>query len=342
MDSGGVAHCAPAGTHLMRGTLFAAGLALVSVALTGCGGGGGDGGKGTTTTTTTTTSTDKFPLYTCSSPVMVPKTQKMSQKGMCVDDTTFWHCSNQMPGRWPNTKQETVGSLRLFKAWHPSWGDDAARNKSWAFLKTWVETNNAKVLMGAEVTCDPKSDEQMWQWNLALMHVLGKDRVLGVSMGNEMDIWWRVSSQDCIDKLWNGRYWDTLQARVADMDKQGFQDTKITIVWSMSVLGGNPWKEDGQAKVNTLVNQAFMKWGSRWVWSFNVYAIWDTNLYPTSAKDCAAKTAAAVNISYTQAILSTARERIQKTTNATNDTVWVGENGWSSPMPVGHPLFPFC
>lgn len=22
--------------------------------------------------------------------------------------------------------------------------------------------------------------------------------------------------------------------------------------------------------------------------------------------------------------------------------MWVGENGWSSPMPQGHPVFPFC
>merc|ERR1712012_155863 len=126
------------------------------------------------------------------------------------------------------------------------------------------------------------------------------------------------------------------------MDKMGYTDTKVTIVWAMSVLAGEPWKEDVNARVNTLVTNAYKKWGDRWVWRFNVYSIWDTNLWPTSPKDCNAKTKASVAISYTQGILKTARQRIKQTTGGDHNPMWVGENGWSSPMPTGHPTYKFC
>jgi len=243
---------------------------------------------------------------------------------------------------WPNLPGENVAGLRLFKAWRPEWGDEAARKRAWSALTKWVTMNNAKVLIGTEVTCDKNNDDAAWKLSFELMQQLGKEHILGVAVGNEMDIYWRGHDAQCIKDLWNWRYWSDLQSRVADMDKMGFADTRITIVWAMSVLGGDPWKEDGQARVNTLVKNAYNKWKDRWVWSFNVYSIWDTSMYPTTAQDCDAKSKAAVAISYTQNILIVARERIKKTTGGDHNPMWVGENGWSSPMPQGHPLFPFC
>jgi len=258
-----------------------------------------------------------------------------------LDDTTFRHCPDNMTGLWPNTKQERVGSLRLFKPWSPEWGDDAARQRAWAVMKKWLDINGGQVLLGTGVTCDVDADDQMWHWSLELIKLLGKHRIMGIAIGNEMDIFFRQGSK-CNDELWNTRYWETLQARVADVDKLGMNDTKITIVWAMSVLGAKPWKEDHEAKVNTLVNQAYKKWGKRWVWSFNVYAIWDASLFPTSEKDCQVMTHGATHIEYTKAILKTARQRIKMTTGNDDDVMWVGENGWSSPMPDGHAKFPWC
>mmetsp|Transcript_2787 Transcript_2787/g.8293 ORF Transcript_2787/g.8293 Transcript_2787/m.8293 type:complete len:411 (-) Transcript_2787:50-1282(-) len=330
---------APAGPRLRA----LAPCALLALGLAGCGGDGGHSSTSSTSTTTTTSTstTTRYPLYACKTSVEVNSTVNMTAKGLCMDDTTFWHCADQVPGRWPNTREERVGSLRLFKAWNPSWGDDAARHRAWAALARWAAANDAKILLGAEVTCDAEADDRGWAWNLELARIL-RGRILGVAVGNEMDIWWRRGSQKCIDELWNGRYWATLQRRVQDLDSLGMNETKVTIVWAMSVLGGNPWKEDGQAKVNTLVTQAYKKWGDRWVWSFNVYSIWDVNLWPTSAKDCGPKTMAGVHIDYTKAILRAARQRIKVTTGRDDDPMWVGENGWSSPMPDGHPKFPFC
>lgn len=258
-----------------------------------------------------------------------------------MDDTTYSKCVGKVPVLWPNTEQR-VTSLRLFKAWHPTWGDELKRREAWDILADWVFHNNAKVLMGTQVTCDSAFDDQDWQWSLELMQKLGPDHIMGLAVGNEMDIYWRQCSGWPLSDLWNRRYWEMLQSRVEDMDKSGFVDAKITIVWAMSVLAGNPWKEDNQARVNTLVNNSYQKWGDRFVWSFNIYSIWDQNMWPSSPEDCSAKSAASVAINYTKNMVKTARERITATTGKLDNPMWLGENGWSSPMPAGHPPFPYC
>lgn len=283
--------------------------------------------------------------YECSSPFEVKSLVAMEKKGFCLDDTTFEKCPNKLFARWPNLHgRPNVTSLRLFKSWHPRWGGDDARHKAWEALTKWVFDNNAKVLIGTQVTCNGPEDDMMWKWDLELMKMLGPDHVMGLAVGNEMDIFWRQCGGRPLSDLWNWRYWQLLQQRVEAMDNldPGFKNVKITIVWAMSVLGGYPWKEDGQAKVNTLMKQAFEKWGDRWVWSFNVYSIWDVNMWPHSGGDCKAKTEASVSIEYTKNVLKTARQRIKATTGGDHNPMWVGENGWSSPMPLGHPKFPFC
>jgi hypothetical protein len=178
------------------------------------------------------------------------------------------------------------------------------------------------------------------------MQKVGKDSVLGFAIGNEMDIFdEKTTDQQCLIELWESRYFTQMTRYVNSIDAKGFRDTPITIVWAMSVLpsvAGGPWKETPTAKVNTLVTQAFQTWRERFVWSFNVYAIWDRSLYPTSAADCEKKSAAAVSISYTQNVLKAARQSITATTGNPASTMWVGENGWSSPMAGGHAEFPWC
>jgi len=267
----------------------------------------------------------------------------MEKKGFCLDDTTFEVCPNKLLAQWPNIKSGlNVTSLRLFKSWHPKWGDDGARHRAWEALTKYVFDNNVKVLIGTQVTCNGPEDDRMWAWDLELMKMLGPDHIMGLAVGNEMDIFHRQCGGKSLWDLWNWRYWQLLQSRVDDMDKLGFTNVKVTIVWAMSVLGGYPWKEDGQAKVNTLVKQAFQKWGDRFVWSFNVYSIWDASMWPHNKGDCDARTKASVSIEYTKGILKAARQRIKATTGGDSNPIWVGENGWSSPMPVGHPKFPFC
>uniref|UniRef100_A0A7S0BBM8 Uncharacterized protein n=1 Tax=Pyrodinium bahamense TaxID=73915 RepID=A0A7S0BBM8_9DINO len=302
----------------------------------------------TRTVTTTTLPAPKTDLYTCESSYSMPQVIERHRKGLCVDDTTFNECPDKLFGAWPHTNGERVTSLRLFKPWHPKWGNRLARQRAWAKLKEWVLSNNGKVLIGTEVSCNRQKDDQMWAWTLELLRMLGKEHVMGVAIGNEMDIFRDAKGSTdthCNTDLWDWQYWIVLQSRVYDMDHGGFEDTKITVVWAMSVLGAidTPFKEDEKAKVNTLLTKAWKKWGRRFIWSFNIYTIWDRSVWPTSSDDCAEKAHAAVSIDPIKGMLRAIRERIKQITGNDDDPIWVGENGWSSPAPkTVAPALRFC
>lgn len=264
----------------------------------------------------------------------------MDKKGFCLDDETFSKCPESMIGVWPHT-QEVVKSLRLFKAWNDDWGDKTVRDKAWNNLRDYIKTNNAKVFIGTGVGCEPEYDEEDWATVKELMKLLGPEHVMGVGIGNEMDILWTWPgvTQQCLDDLWGGRYFKLLQSRVADMDSMGFQDTPVTVVWGMSVLGGQPFKDDSQAKVGTLLKQAYAKWQRRWIWTFNIYAIWDNNLRldPGSPDKCYKAIAEATG-PYTKDMVASVRKRMKMVTGNSDDPLWIGETGWSSPKPDGSNL----
>lgn len=299
--------------------------------------------SGTKTTTETTTSTSVAKAleggpFVCDTGVNFKDFALPVRKGLCMDDTTFKDCPSKVPAVWPNTDGTQVTSLRLFRPWHPSWGGEYSRQQAWGKLLKWVKRNKAKVLLGTPVSCDIKSDTDMWFWNIELLKVLGKEHIMGVAIGDEMDIFRDARSPDevsCNDELWNGKYWSTLQARVNDLDMNGLGSTKVTAVWALSVLGATQtaFKEDSAARVNTLLTHAYKKWGQRWAWTFNVYTIWDRSLWPTSESDCADRSAAAVSIESIKGVVRELRSRIKMITGNDDDTLWVGETGWSAPAP---------
>jgi len=272
----------------------------------------------------------------------------MANKGLCVDDVTLKDCPHSLPALWPNSRNATVTSFRLIRPWHQSWGSDDERLKAWSALVDLAANNNAKVLIGTEVTCDSFADDTMWQWNLELMKMLGKDHIMGVSIGNEMDIFGNhrsSSTSPCHTKLWEGQYWDILKSRIRDLDANGFEDTKVTITWAMSVLGAlkTPFREDALAKVNTLVTKASARLGSRWVWSFNIYPMWSHDLWPASIGDCRAASTLATQIEPVKIMLKQLRQRIHGVTGNLDDTLWIGGTGWSFPLPKAlHRTLSFC
>lgn len=328
-------------------------LAVLCLTLSGCGGGGGSPTPAPTTAPPTTsapttappstTSTTSFSYkgFKCESDLVMKTTAQIEKKGFCLDDSTFKDCPDNMIGLWPHT-HEKVTSLRLFKAWNDEWGDEKARDKAWASLQKFVTMNDVKVFFGTGVTCDAAADDKDWETVLKLMKLLGSKHVLALGVGNEMDIMWRWPgvSQDCLDDIWsNGRFMKMLKKRVADMDSNGFSDAKITTVWGMSAIENKPFKEDQQAKVNSLVTQAYNEFKSRFIWTFNIYAIWDTSLStdPGNPHKCDNAIQTALG-NYTTSLVKACRERIQMVTGNTNDPFWVGETGWSSPHPDGASL----
>lgn len=285
-----------------------------SMVLQGC------GGDGTTSTTSPPSTPAPVDLWACSSSRTLPAgIVAPEKKGMAVDDTSMSDCSDELTGVWPHASEQ-ITSLRLFAAWKPEW-NESLRNESWQTLQQFVEATNAKVLLGTEVTFDQEADDQMWSWGLELMQLLGKDHIMGVSVGNEMD------NQDGPDGFWDHGFFDLIKSRVDDMDAAGFVDTPITVVWSMGALAEQPWN----GKISTLMTQANNTWGSRWAWSFNPYPIWDMSQQPSSPDDCAAKVDAATSLDYTRNVMGNARDRVAEFVGSDDYLLWVTESGWSSP-----------
>lgn len=276
-------------------------------------------------------------MIACSSSYRIPNVSKVSAKGLCVDDTSLIECPDRLLGAWPNTNGDKVTTLRLLKPWDPAWGDWEKRSQIWDDFSAWVRLNKAKVLIGTEISCNRQADDQMWAWSLELMKMLGTEHIMGVSVGNEMDTFGDARGRDasCSRDLWDWQYWLILQSRVFDLDHSGFRGVKVTIPWTMGVLGAinTSFKEDDRAKVNTLVTKAWKKWESRWVWSFNLYTMWDREVWPASVSDCATKADHAVSIDPIRGVLQEIRDRIKQITGHDDDPLWLTEYGWSSPAP---------
>jgi len=329
----------------------------LSLTLVGCGGTDGVTTPSPTTagptpppTTVTTTTVFTFSGFACTSDLKIAPTAKMVDKGLCLDDTTFLDCPGEMPGLWPHTP-DLVKHLRLFTAWKDEWGDVTKRDKAWNKLVKFVKDQNAQVFFGTMVTCDPAQDAKDWKATLALMKLVGPEHVSAVGFGNEMDVFWRGQTtpkppRECLVELWadNGRFWNFIQTCQEEMDLAGFQNAKLTSTWAMTVLGfpgaAIPFKEDtgpAYARVNTLLTNAFKKYGQRWVWTYNIYAIWDSSLYHLdkgSSTQCTGSINAATG-PYIDNYLVNCRKAMKKITGNDNDPLVVGETGWSNPCPAG-------
>mmetsp|Transcript_158060 Transcript_158060/g.484411 ORF Transcript_158060/g.484411 Transcript_158060/m.484411 type:complete len:417 (+) Transcript_158060:76-1326(+) len=298
--------------------------ATLALALAGCGGGGDTPTTTSVTTTTATATTTMVPVFNCTSSVSLNTSwTAIGQKGMAVDDMTLSQCPDELLGLWPHAGASRVSSLRLFAPWKPEWGlNDTKRNQTWLKLKRFVEATDAKVLLGSGVSCDSNSDDQQWQWALQLMDILGADRLMGVALGNEMD-----NFPNCIPGFWTGKFFGIFQKRVADMDAHGFSGVKVTTVWAMGAIAQHPFN----GKIMSFLKQVHRTWGQRWAWTFNPYPIWDVSQFPTSKANCKAKTDGAVSMTYTINVMKETRKRMMEFTGMDNDTLWVGESGWSSP-----------
>jgi len=290
--------------------------------------------------------------YDCVTDYRLPAARSTGRKGICVDDATMKACPGAVPSTWPNTENEGVTSLRLFKPWHHTWGGEDARKRASLLLVSWAKANHARILMGQQVTCDYDGDREMWQWNLELMKLLGQEHIMGVAIGNELDLFQEMGKEGledahCNNDLWGGDLWKFMQECVEDMDRAGFGGVKVTSVWALNVLGSNPskfsFKEDADAKVNTLLTNAFKKWGKRWVWTFNTYAAFDRSLWPTSEEDCDLMIGVASSLTPVKGALMELRKRIRRITGNDDDAIWIGETGWSSFAPeILHKTLSFC
>lgn len=249
--------------------------------------------------------------YQCASNWQLPTPVENDRKGICLDDTTFQECAEKIPVTWPHT-DAPIKNLRVFKAWdddfqHPPEERFAAHSA----IAEWAHLTGAQVMLGVQLTCDKEQNERQWGWTKELLQKLGPDSVMGVAIGNEMDLYELKDHKEfgitveCINELWghgqgpNGSYFFRLfEAWVADLDSlPGFAEAKaggrlvpITTVLSglsMATDGSTPFvngepyggfynaDENGNLMINDLLSELFSRFGERFVFSLNIYPYFD-------------------------------------------------------------------
>mmetsp|Transcript_109334 Transcript_109334/g.244290 ORF Transcript_109334/g.244290 Transcript_109334/m.244290 type:complete len:455 (+) Transcript_109334:75-1439(+) len=282
--------------------------------------------------------TDDYPWQVASS----------SKKGLTLDDETLLGCPSRIPELWPNT-QERVTSLRLFRVWSKDW-PEAKRLPTFEVLRDLARNSFIQILVGTPLTCNAEDDEQDWQWTKELLQMLGPDHVMGLSVGNELELLWKKKREDrtvtkkCIDEFWGdeGYFWQQFQRRVKEFDALGFESAKVTSVFSGAALGGDwrsPFLETkGKAMVNTFFTSANKAYGKRFVFTFNFYPYfdesfgWDPGL-GGRAKTCKFSLAAATcwgDGCAAPSGMAVVPRKIQQLTGAMDRVFWVGETGWCS------------
>mmetsp|Transcript_23637 Transcript_23637/g.44640 ORF Transcript_23637/g.44640 Transcript_23637/m.44640 type:complete len:458 (+) Transcript_23637:31-1404(+) len=291
--------------------------------------------------TPTPTPTPAVALYNCSSSLDFGEVVNASQKGMAVDDTSFHFCAEKIPGLWPNSKVPMT-SFRLFKAWDVNWPSDL-QPKAWKALKAVVTANNASVLVGTQVTCNETEDDADWKNVLKLLQLLGRKAVMGVAVGNEMELLQfkdvKLVPRECIARVWQGGYfYKKMLERAADLDAlEGFADVPLTSVFGGYIMAGNPFVETPGAMGLSFLKNVTKAFGNRWVWTLNVYPYFDpgNRLDPGSTSNCSLAMQKALCMEPTCLLPATTlamRQRITLLTKRKDDKLWLGETGWSSPQ----------
>jgi len=279
-------------------------------------------------------------MLQCNSDMYLGRVRNSSSKGITVDDTTLRFCAGRIPDLWPNSVSQ-IQTLRMFRAWAPHWGDDQ-REEAWDNLVSYASQNGVRFLMAAPVTCDKDADAQDWEWTKALMKRLGPKHVMGLAVGNELELLASSSPITCVQDIWDhGRLWDVFQRRVADIDEMGFSEVPITTVFTAQILyDGYPFTNiPGRVLANDFFANTTKKYGRRYTFTFNVYPYFDPSLKldPESKHECGyaiSKAACWGPHCLGVEAMKLARKRIEAFTKNSDDRMWIGEVGWSSPAAI--------
>lgn len=322
--------------------------------LVGCGSGDAPPPSPSPLTATTTTTTTKKATYSCHSNLTLGPVNSTLKKGLCLDDTTFSSCAGEIPALWPNT-QDRVTSLRLFAPWKASWPEDA-REDAWNSLKEYVDANDAKILLGCEITCNLTDDAIVWNWTKQLITKLGSHRIMGLAIGNEMDLLWMKTgnykpSSECLARLWSqtdpNSMVQTFLSRIDELDKSvpGFKEVPVTTVWSTYCYAAEPFIDNPQqVTCKSFFQKAIEQFGTRFVFSFNIYPYFDPSNHIDAGTTDKCKESLSGKLCFNDAscftnrIATTGRLKMRSLVSSMDRNksekykLWVGESGWSYPM----------
>lgn len=270
---------------------------------------------------------------TCESSLHFDNIASLDRKGLALDDTTFEHCSDEIPRLWPNTHQN-VTSMRLFKA---SGKTRAKTMKTWDNLKALSQATGMRYLLGVPVTCNESDDELEWQTALDFVRHVGKESIMGLAIGNEIDLLYskpgNVKTPQCIERLWSHEgYLNTFVKRVNLWDEfTGSDDLPVTAVFATLLDGAdeNPGKPD----VLPFLRGAMVKFGSRFVFTINLYPYFSRGLAAAGCHQAAVvgtKFSTDEPIGFMPSYIQAIRQRMNEM-GAFGNKLWVGETGWAAP-----------
>lgn len=267
--------------------------------------------------------------------------QAMQKKGVTIDDTTLRWCSSRIPETWPNLEAAPMGSLRIFQTWTTQWPEEG-RHAAWEGLVKFVKAKGVKVLVGTPVTCLKGDDEKTWGWTKEFLAMVGPKHVMGLAIGNELELLHNHADAACVAELFSGgRLWSTFVEHVAEFDRMGFSGIPVTSVFTASILTDRvqvPFMEDPKTGlVNSFLLDAIRKYGRRYAFTFNVYPYFDPGIHlnPGTTDKCSLDLPRV--ICWDQAnclgpnIMAAARRQMMRLTGRRDDLFWIGEIGWSSP-----------
>lgn len=270
--------------------------------------------------------------YNCESTLNLGEVINAEHKGIAIDDTTFEHCADQIPTRWPNTKLN-ITSMRLFKPWgmtEPKFFHGDMR-KAWVGLKAFAKASGARFLVGISVTCQRHNDEKEWAAGQEFIRYVGADHIMGVAVGNEIDLQVGGSNRGCLHDLWhNGGYFKTFVKRIAEFDGllPELKSLPVTAVLSMNSMDGKPFTK----KVTNFLKSVYEKFGDRFVMSINVYAQFSGGLAQAGCHKAAligSKFSMDEPAGFTSNVVKDLRERM-KMLGQSHGKLWLGEIGWAT------------
>lgn len=270
--------------------------------------------------------------WDCLSNLDMGDVTRPEKKGLAIDDTTFENCADQVPTHWPNTNQKVL-SVRLFKPWgmtDPKFfrGD---RHKAWQGLKGFAEASGAKFLIGVSVTCRTQNDDKEWEAGREFIKYIGENHILGLAVGNEIDLQVGASNGACVNNLWNqGGYLRILKKRVAEFEALSpkFKRLPVTAVLSMFSMNGYPFKYT----VSNFLKGAWETYGERFKFSINIYPQFSGGLARAGcggAINIGTKFSADHPAGFIPAVLLDIQKRLTKI-GAGDMRIWLGEHGWAT------------
>jgi len=280
-------------------------------------------------------------FYHCRSDLELGPVLADKRKGLAVDDDTYLRCPASIPAVWPNT-YEPLSSIRLFKAWDSNW-PDAEQQASWQAVVDLVKSSNMKVLIGTQISCSEEADDADWANVKTLLQMLGPEHVMGVAIGNELELLQYkdkdIVPHSCVQRIWGGYLIRKIDEHVRELDSlSGFSHVPITSAFGGAMLSTEPFWNVPGAKVLDLFQTVIRKYGSRWVYSLNIYPYFDPSNYLDHGSTDQCSQSLSRSLCWDEpatclfpAIVQTMRQRMRMVSKK-NNVLWVTETGWSWPM----------